>query len=91
MSIAPIITGMLLVLSPSEAMKMANIRVSNWLPLNETPDRMLCSISICDSRSPFTSANDLMSFHTRRVEAFAFPINPLILPLSMFYYSLSGF
>ncbi len=53
-SMAPIITATLSVLRPSEAMNMAKINVSSWLPLNETPERMLVSMSACGSRSPLT-------------------------------------
>ena len=58
-SIAPIITGILLVLSPSDAMNIANINTISCEPLNETPLLMLCSASNCGSRSSATLKYDL--------------------------------
>lgn len=43
MSIAPIITGILLVLSPTDAMMIANIKTNSCDPLNDTPLRISSS------------------------------------------------
>ncbi len=51
MSMAPMITAVELVFRPSEAMKMARIRISMLVPLKETPSRIALSASSCGSRS----------------------------------------
>ncbi len=43
MSMAPMITAVELVFRPSEAMKMARIRISMLVPLKETPSRIALS------------------------------------------------
>ncbi len=53
-SMAPIMTGTLSVLSPSEAMNIANINTRSWLPLKLIPDRMLSSASFWGIRSSAT-------------------------------------
>ena len=47
MSMAPIITAVELVLSPSDAMKMASTRMNRFVPRNDTPSRIDCSASAC--------------------------------------------
>ncbi len=51
-SMAPIITAVEFVLSPSEAMSMASTRISMFVPLNDTPSRIFCSACSCDTSCP---------------------------------------
>ena len=51
MSMAPMITAVELVFSPSDAMNMATMRMRMFVPRNETPSRMVCSASACGMRN----------------------------------------
>ncbi len=50
MSMAPIITAVELVLSPSDAMKIASTRITMLVPRNDTPSRIDASASACVTR-----------------------------------------
>ena len=50
MSMAPIMTAVELVFRPSEAMKMARMRITRLVPRNDTPSRIDASASLCDTR-----------------------------------------
>ncbi len=78
-SIAPIITGILLVLSPSDAMNIANINTISCEPLNETPLLMLCSASNCGSRSSATLKYDLTSIQNFFQPVFTVDFNSMTL------------
>ena len=57
MSMAPIITAVELTLRPSEAMKMATMRMRMLMPRNDTPSRMDSSASAWGMRKPVRSKN----------------------------------
>ena len=50
MSMAPMMTAVELVLSPSEAMNIAMMRMTMLVPRKETPSRMAASASGCETR-----------------------------------------
>jgi len=64
-NMAPIITAVELTFKPSEAIKMAKIRIHKLAPLNSTPFRIESTVSISLSLSFFKSRysprNDLIA------------------------------
>ncbi len=51
MSMAPMMTAVELVFSPSDAMNIATMRMSMFVPRNDTPSRIAASASACGTRS----------------------------------------
>ena len=65
MSMAPMMTAVEFTFRPSEAMKMAKIRIHKFAPLNSTPLRMdsmaSCSLSFPLRKSRYSCTNSRMA------------------------------